>query len=505
MNLVDALLHDKTDAAETALVTDGETWSYRQLAASVNRFGNALRALGAAPDARVLFAARDTPNLVAALLGAMKVGAVAVVASTRASVDDLAQIVSQSQPSLIVCDPPFLDTCRQGAGRAGSPVVLLCSAGSAAVQSSLSARAATCSDRLLATPRGPGDEAFWVCSSGSTGTPKGVVHTHRVLHRACTAFHQDTLGLRRGDRVFCTSKLSFAYTLGNALLAPLQLGLAVVLEADWATPERTLEIIDRHAPRAVFSTPSLYRAMLNCAASARLAHVAHFVSAGEHLPEAVSGAWRQLTGRGIANCYGCSETVFLALASEPGESTAGSVGKPLPGVDVRIEPLPDDSSGSHRGMLHLQHPFLAIRYGSEATPGGGRLRDGWLATGDVFEIDDSGCWHHRGRTDDLVKIAGQWVYVCELEEIAVVQRGVAEAAAVTARDADGMIRLGLFVVPDHGEDAAALLAAAEQQLAERLPRYKRPRWLRAVASLPRTTTGKIQRARLRQWIEQAPS
>ena len=126
---------------------------------------------------------------------------------------------------------------------------------------------------------------------------------------------------------------------------------------------------------------------------------------------------------------------------------------------------------------------------------GGQFRDGWFCSRDLFTRDRQGFYVHQGRSDELVKVAGQWVWPAELEQAALGAAAVAEAACVPVPDGEGLQRLALFVT---GKENAA---SAAQAACERLPRHKRPKWVRAVAELPRTASGKVQRYKLRELLE----
>ncbi len=494
---------DEYDDLE-AIVSPDVTWSYRDLKRAINRYGHALGDLGVGAGERVVYLTRDTPEFVAAFFATVKIGAAAVVVSTRTPLDDLSYLVEQCAPRLLVFDSGSRELAHAALARGHGALAGTCLDGAHDGRPGLDTLTRTAADVLASAPAEPRREAFWVCSSGSTGRPKGVVHTRRALHPACTYFHRETLALVPGDRVFCSSKLSFAYALGNGLLAPLSLGLTLLLDPDWPTVESALETVARRRPTAVFSTPSLYRAILHQAVAedwSALGRVRRFVSAGEHLPPSLVSAWRRHSGRAIANCYGCSETIFLAFTADADTATPGSVGTPVPGVETRLEAPTQTAGGRRSGRLHLRHPFMTSGYGLLEEETARRFQDGWFATGDLFEIDASGCWHHRGREDDLVKIAGQWVHVREVEDAVSAEAAVVEAAAVTAHDRDGLLRIALFLVPAAGRAPQTVVESVRAALEHRLPTYKRPRWIRSAPGLPRTTTGKVQRHRLRQLIE----
>ena len=125
--------------------------------------------------------------------------------------------------------------------------------------------------------------------------------------------------------------------------------------------------------------------------------------------------------------------------------------------------------------------------------------DGWFCSRDVFLQDAEGYFVHQGRSDEFIKVAGQWVQPGELEEIVLGDAAIAEVACVPVHDVEGFERLALFVAA-RGDPAAAIGAAA-QACELRLPRHKRPKWIRPIAELPRTATGKVQRYKLREMLE----
>lgn len=497
-NLADSILagaRAPARAARPAILFEDRIVTYGELADEVDRFGSALLRLGLRAGDRMMIIGADSPELVAAFLGGLRVGVVGIPASTRISTDDLALILAESEARVLVCGEGVRPTCEAGLALAGTGCRLLSSDDPAGLASR--ARAAPLAPATLLDDA----EAFWVCSSGSTGRPKGISHRHQDLDDACLAYHRDILGLVPGDVVLCTSKLPFAYTLGNGLFAPLALGLTLVLDPAWATVQGTLSLIARHRPRVVFSTPTHLAGLLALRTEERwtaVEGVEHVVSAGERLPPSLLAGWRAVTGRPIRDAYGCSETVFLALAAEP-DASPGSVGAPLPGVAARLVPREGDSSGI--GELLVRHPFQATGYGPRIEEAGRRFVEGWFRTGDLFAVDDAGCWHHQGREDERIKVAGQWVGLPEIEATLGGHPAVSAGIAVSARDRGGRDRVAFCLIPAPGvtpEDAVnQVIGAAERQL----PRVKRPRWVRAFEAFPTTTTGKIQRRGLRALIE----
>jgi 3-hydroxybenzoate/4-hydroxybenzoate---CoA ligase len=342
--------------------------------------------------------------------------------------------------------------------------------------------------------------AFALYSSGTTGRPKGIVHAHRTLLCAGESFR--AFGIGEGDRVFSTSKFFFAYGIDHGLLAPLATGAMSILTAAAPESEALVRLVERHRPSAMFSVPTVYRRLL-AEMPARLpafAAVRRFVAAGERLSAPLVAQWKKAVGAEILNLYGMSETFYACIVTPPGTSDGVRTGKPLPGVELQLrDERGAEPAAGEPGVLWVKHPAQAACYANLPQQTREQFRDGWFCSRDLFVRDAEGHYIHQGRSDELLKVAGQWVQPSELEEAAALDPEVAEAACVPVLDAQGLERLALFVTP-RGDPAAAQRAA--MLACERvLPRHKRPKWVRAVAELPRTATGKVQRFRLREILE----
>jgi acyl-coenzyme A synthetase/AMP-(fatty) acid ligase len=348
------------------------------------------------------------------------------------------------------------------------------------------------------------DPAFWLYSSGTTGKPKGIVHAHRSLLLAGQA-QREIVGLAAGETSYTTSKLFFSYALEHGLLGPLATGATALLDPDWPDAETALAKVERHRPATFFSVPTFYRRLLALGAG-RLGpfrQVRRFVAAGERLPAAVIEAWRAATGGEILSLYGMSETFCACLVTPPGTSNGARTGKPLAGVVTELRtPAGARVAAGETGELWLRHPAQALGYANLPEQTAAQFRDGWFGTRDLIAADGEGFLAHQGRADELLKIAGQWVQPGELEQVVLTDPAVAEAACVQVADSEGSARLALFITA-RGE-AAHALAAAQRICEAKLPRFKRPKWIRVVAELPRTDTGKVQRFKLRELIEREP-
>ena len=419
----------------------------------------------------------DTPGFAAAWLGAIHAGAVAVALNSRLSEADYGHIRADSRARFALVDEAFPAARQAFAGIATKLAP---------------------AEPVPPFEASPDAAALGLYSSGTTGRPKGILHAHRVALSVGEAFR--TLRLREGDCVFTTSRFFFSYGLEHSLLAPLALGVTALLCPDWPEAESVLRIVERHRPQAMFSVPTVYRRLLAEGPELLqpLREVRYFVAAGERLSPQLVRQWRASVGGEILNLYGTSEAFCACMMTPPGSSDGVRTGIPFPIAQVRL--LATDGREvpeGEPGVLWLRHPALARGYVNLPDETQNQFHDGWFCSRDLFLRDAKGYYLHQGRSDDLVKIAGQWVWPAELEEAALSDAAVAEAACVPVADGEGLHRLALFVTARGGTDPAAAAVRA----CERLPRHKRPKWVRVLAELPRTATGKVQRFKLREILE----
>jgi len=474
----------------TAIVHAGGAVGYGALDAEVSRAAHALTALGLKRGERVAFLMHDSPRFCAAFVGALRAGAVALALNQRLPAEDLAFIVGDSDARLLIADADFMEMGR--AACAGTAAQLVPARGAERSLEAAVARAPT----GFATAATRADEpAFWMYSSGTTGKPKGILHSHANAAHAGKLYRE----VLRADEPFvvlATSKLFFAFALDHAFLGALACGATTILNEGWPEPETILAQARAHRPTIFLSVPTFFRRLLAAPkeALAPLAAARLNLTGGERFPDAVAAQWRAAVGTELIVVYGMSETFTPVMANAPGASRPDSCGVPLGGVQTRLVGADGrEVARGEPGVLWFKHPSLALRYRNpEATARA--FRDGWFCSGDVFTHEADGTWTHQGRADDLLKVAGQWVNPREVEEAVLADPRVREAACVVVPDRDGFDRLAMFVVgADAGQIAAARL--------DGVPRHSQPKWVREIAELPRTATGKIQRFKLRERLE----
>src|SRR5215468_8340539 len=280
-------------AARPVLVTPEGSCTYGELAALTDRAALALRGLGVEAEQRVALLMPDSAAFAATFFGALKLGAVAVPLNTRLPGATLRFILDDCRAKVVVTDRALAAMLGDG----------------------LRARVVTFEELmqhsapgpLVAEPVGGDAMAFWLYTSGTTGTPKAAMHCHRNL-LACHLYADGVLGLSPADRVFSTSKLFFAYALGNALAIPLFARGSTYLHPAWADPAAVHDVLRSYRPTLFFSVPTVYARLLHADLPAdAFRSVRQCVSAGEKLPAEIYEAWRERFGVEILDAIGATE------------------------------------------------------------------------------------------------------------------------------------------------------------------------------------------------------
>ena len=486
-----------------ALICEDRSLSYGELIASCNRYGNAFRRAGVERGDRVLFLMDDTPELVAAWLGTLVIGAVSVALNLRMTPAELLFIVRESRCRCLLIHHEFLPLYLQIKAQLARPPQVVLVDGEAEGGKVLEIFLDGCSTVLEPTQTCANDIAYWIYSSGTTGRPKAAVHLHRDIGIA-RRYLCENLGVQPADRIFTVSKLFFGFALAHSLLAGLSAGAGVILYRGWPEARALASFIAKTRPDVVFGVPTIYRNFIRegTAGSDAFKRIRHFVSSGEKLPAALFNAWRERTGQPIIEGVGASETTFLFISNTPTAYCAGSCGKPLPWADIRLT----DEDGNiivrpdTPGTLWVRMASVCVGYWLRPELSEHVFHDDWFRTGDAFSFDADGWWYHHGRSDDMLKVSGQWVSPMEIEFRAIAVPGIAEAAVVAVPNEDGLMRLTLFLVAGRDHDPRALGVAVQSDLRRTLSTYKCPRDIRFIAELPRTATGKTQRFRLREML-----
>ena len=493
LNCVAALLDAAVaggGGARTAILADGQRWSYARLLQQVDRIAHVLRSdLRLIPGNRVLLRGANTPMMAACLLAVLKAGCIAVPTMPLLRARELSTILAKAEVNAVLCAQGLraeLD------GLPGLPPMLCFGADGAELERCMAAYAAPFTAHDTAA-----DEVCLISfTSGTTGVPKGTMHMHRDLLAICDCFPRSMLQARPDDIFIGTPPLAFTFGLGGLLLFPLRFGAATVL-LEKLTPDTLLQAIDAYAATICFTAPTFYRQMAPLAGKHDLRSLRLSVSAGEALPLATRDAWQAATGLAMTDGIGATEMLHIFISATGEGIRRGAIGKAIPGyqaciVDEAGVPQPPGVTG----RLAVKGP-TGCRYLADARQGE-YVQHGWNLTGDTFEMDADGYFYYRARSDDMIVSAGYNIAGPEVEEALLRHPAVAECGVVGRADEErGQIVEAHVVLKDGFQGGDALAAELQDFVRQQIAPYKYPRAIRFLPALPRTETGKLQRFKLR--------
>jgi benzoate-CoA ligase len=488
-------------AGKLAYIDDAGAYTYGDLAERVNRFANAITALGVQREQRVLLCLLDTIDFPTAFLGAIKAGVIPVAANTLLTTGDYEYMLRDSRAKALVVSRQLLPTLAPLVGRMPDLAHAIVSGGDAEGHLAfgrLIAEGQTAFEPVATTCD---DACFWLYSSGSTGAPKGTVHIHSSMVYTAELFAKPIIGIREDDVFFSAAKLFFAYGLGNGLSFPMSVGATTVLMAERPTPAAVFERLRKHQPTIFFGVPTLFAALLASPDLPKRGELAMRLctSAGEALPADIGRRFTEHFGVEILDGIGSTEMLHVFLTNRPGRVKYGTTGTPIPGYELRV--VDEQGQPVQRGEvgeLQVAGPTAALGYWNNREKTRATFQGPWTRCGDKYSVDADGYYVYAGRSDDMLKVSGIYVSPVEVESALITHPAVLEAAVVGRSDEEQLVKPIAFVVLKPGERPSDELAQALQQhVKSRLAPYKYPRWIEFIDELPKTATGKIQRFKLR--------
>ncbi|MGD0685108.1 MAG: AMP-binding protein [Streptosporangiaceae bacterium] len=503
-------------AGRPCLLSPSENWSYGDLLRVSGQIARVLAEdLGVVPGNRVLLRGPNNPWLVACWFGVLRAGAVAVATMPLLRAGELAAIREIAAVTLALCDSRFTGALAEAAG---AEAALADPAGAAAAgpeaagpdlpgmrivsyggdgPDDLTRLASRKPAGMAAVPTAADDVALIAFTSGTTGRPKATLHFHRDVLAVADTFSEHVLKPVADDVFAGTPPLAFTFGLGAEVIFPLRAGAAVLL-LEKATPAEFADQIAARGVTVCFTAPTAYRAMLAAGKAPALRGLRRAVSAGEHLPASTWQAFYDATGVKIIDGIGSTELLHIFISSADEEIRPGATGRVVPGYLAEIigadgVPVPDGEPG----LLAVKGP-TGCRYLA-----GDRqrsyVRDGWNITGDTYRRDADGYFWYEARSDDIIISSGYNIAGPEVEEALLSHPEVAECGVVGVPDeARGQIVKAYVVLADGAGRGEAKVSELQDYVKQRIAPYKYPRAIEFVPALPRTSTGKLQRYRLRQ-------
>jgi acetyl-CoA synthetase len=472
-DLVDAAPPERLALIE--LRRDGERreWSFGEVADRSARLAGGLLRHGVGRGDVVMTLIGNRPEWVLTMVACFRIGAVALAGNEQLRAKDLRLRLEAADPKLIVADERNASVLSAAAPECEVLTV---------PDQELFAH-----DPAPAVELAPEDPCLITFTSGTTGEAKGVVHGQRYLpgqHLQATHW----LDAREGDLVWCTAASGWSKSARNVFIAPWLRGATALLHDARFDPAQRLEILEREGVNVLCMAPTEYRVIAKRVALRPLQAVRTLVAAGEALNPEVLRAFREATGVEIRDGYGQTETGQLTAMPIARPVRPGSMGLPLPGVDVQVID----------GELVLVDPRTDPTFFVSTLEGAPAPMDTPWHTGDRVTRDEDGYLYFEGRADDVIISAGYRIGPFEVESALVSHAAVAEAAVVAAADEErGSVVRAVVVLREGYEGSPELARELQEHVRTETAPYKYPRIVDFAQELPKTSSGKIQRAVLR--------
>ncbi len=485
-----------TGPSRPAVGSDSLELTFGQLREAGGRVAAAVRAAGLKPLDRVVLMAPTVPEFPIVYYGLHTAGVTVVTLNTMATTAEIAYVLDDARPSLVMAWDGLPDSGAAAATAAGAAGVPLWRIGRGA---------------HFGAPPQPGvwehrpeDTSAILYTSGSSGRPKGAELTAANLVANAEAF-STVLGVGPGDRLGTALPLSHVYGQAAIMNTTLAAGASLRLLRRFE-PRAMLELVRDHRLTAVGAVPTMWIAMLREADAFRPEDFARFrfgTSGGAALPVEVLRAWRERFGCTVLDGYGLSETTGVVAFNDIRRPRAGTVGVALPGAELQIRKHGAVLRPGEVGEVYVRGATVMKGYWNKPEATRSELSDGWLRTGDLGSVDAEGYLTIVGRSKELIIRGGYNIYPREIEEVLYRHPDITEAAVVGVPDDYYGEEVGAVVTlrPGAVPDPEALGGWARSQL----PAYKVPRLFAFVDALPKGPTGKILKRAIDPGVLRGPA
>ncbi len=455
-------------------------FTFAQVARESAALAGNLARLGVERGDVVLTLIGNRPEWALAMVACFRIGAVVLPCSEQLRAKDLNMRVDACAPKVIIADERNRAELERAGLTGTDPLVLLVP-----------------DDSLFRGEPAPavrldlGDPCLLTLTSGTSGPPKAALHAQRYL-RGQALQAQHWLDARADRVVWCTASSGWSKSARNSFIAPWLMGAVALMHDGRFDPAERLEIAAEECVDVLCMAPTEYRIIAKRSGISRIPGLRGLVAAGEALTPGVFEAWREATGLEIRDGYGQTETGQLTGMPLGVPARPGSMGVPLPGIRVAVEP---SDAGAEYGEMTVERASVPTFF--HGYLGGDSPPEIWR-TGDLVRLDPDGYLYFVGRADDVIVSAGYRVGPFEVESSLIAHPAVSEAVAVAADDEErGSVVRAVVVLNDGYEPTGALVRDLQEHVKHDTAPYKYPRIVDFVTALPKTSSGKVRRKLVR--------
>lgn len=515
LNLADFLLdrHVREGRGDNAAIKFmDKTFSYAQVQQMVNKFGNALKEAGVEAQDRVGIRLVNSPQAIVAIFAIEKIGAIPVPTSPLWSSEEVAFVANNAEMKFFIVNAPLMEPVEKAKPdlNFGTKIIVIggkpeeVKANGNLVFEEMLEKG---SPDLEATMLGADDIGIMLYTSGTTGLPKGCVHFVKPSIIEAQIVNKYVYKMKPGDVLGGAAPVSFAAGFGTFTLLPFEGGAAISLIPKF-TPTEMMELIGKHKITVLTGLPTAYRGLMKFPDFKKydISSIRLYTSGGDALGKETLDGWTALTGKPIWEGLGGTEMLHLVTSNTMNpEPVPNSIGKPLPGVEVRVvNPEWKDCKPGDVGSMILKGASGSL-YWKPYEDNEKLLKSqkkgvvgGWNQMGDAVFMNEEGNIFFVSREDDMIKSSGYRIGPAEVEEAIAKHPAIADVGVVGIPDPDkGQVTKAFLVLKPGYEGGDALFEELKEFLKEHIAIYKLPRLIEYVDALPRTPTGKLLRRKLR--------
>ncbi|WP_338819021.1 Long-chain-fatty-acid--CoA ligase [Moorella thermoacetica] len=477
-------------ATHPALIFQDRRVTYGELVEWIGAYAGMFQAMGVQPGERVTICAPNCPEFIYSYLGAIQAGAIVVPLNLMLTRDEIAYIVKDAGCSTLVIHRAIVERLNlvpQMATALGLKHLVVLDETTAA-----RAKAAPPATMVAAKEE---DICVFLYTSGTTGRPKGAMLSHRNFLADIKAMDAVS-NLGPEDNFLCVLPMFHSFAWTTSVLLPLYLGSTITIKESFQ-PKDTLKTLSEGDITVFCGVPSIYAVLWRLAEEGQFKSLKFAISGGAPLAAEIQRGFEAKFAFPLVEGYGLSEAApVVCLNPLDGVRKPGSIGIPLPGMEVRL--VDDDDREVPRGEvgeLVVRGPNVMAGYYNHPEETAAALRGGWLHTGDLARQDEDGYFYIVDRKKDLIILGGFNVYPREVEEVLLTHPAVLEAAVVGVGDPVKGETVKAYVVLKEGESADR--RQLQDFLKEHLALYKIPRLFEFVPELPKSPTGKVMKKLLK--------